>query len=466
MYPIGPNRGEGIQQALQHKLDAGVYELDFDYLSPCDSNEYAVALYFGTNKNVLTYHVATVPLNRTPVGIWQNKKIQFTIPAIFHREFKWFILLNEGDKDTVISYQISQGGSYLYLDDLHLTPSACSTCEPTQQISWNENVPNFFSPDGDGMADTLTIENVNNVNSYRIDVYDRWGGRVWFKQGFDLDGFENLMIRWDGTRRPGGQALASDTYYMTMQLDNCNSRVTRQYTIALCRNASCNLGAHVQVPNYVPPLFGLVVPPTWYQNLDVYGGPYYGQHHWYACHRITVGDAGSQITPYFWAANGSELKFSATFDIDIPTGHRVDFDTLADVEFIIESVACCPSLRQAAPDSMPASDSLPAEPVLDKRGDGLAELLEAPCPNSPSLPARLHVYPNPSQGDWQLDYQLGTAREGLLRLYNAEGRLLGKWRLKDPAGQFRSDLPGLAKGLYVLRLDAGATRLSTRLVVE
>ena len=85
---------------------------------------------------------------------------------------------------------------------------------------------------------------------------------------------------------------------------------------------------------------------------------------------------------------------------------------------------------------------------------------------SPGDAAHLHVYPNPSQGDWQLDYQLGTAREGLLRLYSAEGRLLGKWRLKDPAGQFRSDLPGLAKGLYVLRLDAGATRLSTRLVVE
>jgi hypothetical protein len=80
--------------------------------------------------------------------------------------------------------------------------------------------------------------------------------------------------------------------------------------------------------------------------------------------------------------------------------------------------------------------------------------------------ASMHLYPNPSQGDWQLSYQLGTAKQGQLRLYNAEGRLLGKWRLDASSGNFRSDLPGLATGLYILRLDAGGTQLSTRLVVE
>lgn len=80
--------------------------------------------------------------------------------------------------------------------------------------------------------------------------------------------------------------------------------------------------------------------------------------------------------------------------------------------------------------------------------------------------ASMQVFPNPSQGDWQLHYQLGTAKEGQLRLYNAEGRQLGKWRLKEAKGDFRSDLPDLPAGIYFLRLDAGDVRLSEKLIVE
>lgn len=95
----------------------------------------------------------------------------------------------------------------------------------------------------------------------------------------------------------------------------------------------------------------------------------------------------------------------------------------------------------------------------------------APTPSA-VRPASMQVSPNPTAGDWQLDYQLGGAKQGQLRMYSADGRLVGEWQLQGPGGRFHSAMAlsagsgSLAKGMYVLRFDAGEVQLHSRLVVE
>ena len=73
---------------------------------------------------------------------------------------------------------------------------------------------------------------------------------------------DNQFIKWDG-KTNGGVPVPDDTYYAVATFANCGSQITIQQTIQLCRGgAVCNLGDHMQVSNYVPPLFGLEPPPT------------------------------------------------------------------------------------------------------------------------------------------------------------------------------------------------------------
>lgn len=65
--------------------------------------------------------------------------------------------------------------------------------------------------------------------------------------------------------------------------------------------------------------------------------------------------------------------------------------------------------------------------------------------------ARLSLYPNPSQGEVFLSWELESAAEVSLRVCDLSGRtLLREVGGRQPAGETRLDLSGLAPGLYLL----------------
>ena len=83
-------------------------------------------------------------------------------------------------------------------------------------------LPNTFTPNGDGINDTFRAFDQPNgrcprfVESVVVQVFDRWGGREVFSYNTDeITGEPNIFIDWDGTDNNGVE-LASGTYYYSV----------------------------------------------------------------------------------------------------------------------------------------------------------------------------------------------------------------------------------------------------------
>lgn len=92
-----------------------------------------------------------------------------------------------------LNTSIVSGASYYYIDDVSVI---CCDCEDTL------NIPNVFTPNGDGVNDVFKIENLpENAN---VKIYNRWGVQV----------FESTKPAtfWDG-RTSGGTECTEGVYY-------------------------------------------------------------------------------------------------------------------------------------------------------------------------------------------------------------------------------------------------------------
>ncbi|HET8962430.1 MAG TPA: Ig-like domain-containing protein, partial [Chitinophagales bacterium] len=142
-------------------------------------------------------------------------------------------LLNDTDADgdalqlhsifyTSISGTVSQSGNTINYssnvkanDTLHYivcdinAPSLCDTGQIIFKVI-NLNVPDSFSPNGDGINDQLVIDGLEDYPQFIFTVYNRWGDVV-----FET---KDPTTYWDGTSNvvasylPSGQ-IAEGTYY-------------------------------------------------------------------------------------------------------------------------------------------------------------------------------------------------------------------------------------------------------------
>ena len=99
-------------------------------------------------------------------------------------------------------------------DDVLVTVLACG--EPM----------NAFSPNGDGINDRWLITNNNCFKSARVDIFNRYGARV-----FEDASYSN---NWDGTYK--GKALADGTYYYIVTYELVNGKkVYRKGNVTILR---------------------------------------------------------------------------------------------------------------------------------------------------------------------------------------------------------------------------------------
>ncbi|MEZ5013000.1 MAG: gliding motility-associated C-terminal domain-containing protein [Chitinophagales bacterium] len=73
------------------------------------------------------------------------------------------------------------------------------------------NVPNAFSPNGDGFNDNLLITGAAIVD-FEIQIFNRWGEMVF--QSSDLNILNNASLGWDGRYKNEDQEMGSYVYYI------------------------------------------------------------------------------------------------------------------------------------------------------------------------------------------------------------------------------------------------------------
>ncbi len=92
------------------------------------------------------------------------------------------------------------------------SPSGCESYdEVTVVVSDPIQIPNTFTPNDDGHNDTWRIKNIENYPSAKVQVYDRWGQRLFNEVGYTEE------KEWDGTHR--GARLPSGTYFYNINLN-------------------------------------------------------------------------------------------------------------------------------------------------------------------------------------------------------------------------------------------------------
>lgn len=85
-------------------------------------------------------------------------------------------------------------------------------------------IPNAFTPNDDGINDIWEIEQLFVFNEVTIDVFDRWGQRVFQSSGYSSEQF------WDGTSQKG-KKLPMDAYYYVIDLHNGEEPIVGTVTI-------------------------------------------------------------------------------------------------------------------------------------------------------------------------------------------------------------------------------------------
>lgn len=96
-------------------------------------------------------------------------------------------------------------------DTVKITNLIVSGSSEPCQIS----VYNGISPNGDGNNDFFLIENIDQFPDNSVEVYNRWGQKLYEEKKYD-----NVNTVWKGTARNGDTPLPSGTYFYIITLGN------------------------------------------------------------------------------------------------------------------------------------------------------------------------------------------------------------------------------------------------------
>jgi gliding motility-associated-like protein len=105
--------------------------------------------------------------------------------------------------DSVINVA-TQGLYWAQVEDIH----CCRNSDTTFVKVFKYNIPNAFSPNGDGLNDYFGVNGLYKNVKFSMIVYDRWGRLVFSSDNFDK--------RWDGTY--GNQRCPPDSYVWVVNI--------------------------------------------------------------------------------------------------------------------------------------------------------------------------------------------------------------------------------------------------------
>ncbi len=162
--------------------------------------------------------------------------VDFTTPGIGVVSYHW----DFGDgTDTN-----SQSATHVYPDmgiyAVTLTVWGQDSCSATYTVSVvaiqpsKMSIPNVFTPNGDGVNDVFKIES-EGILTIKIDIYDRWGKKIFDFNGAAFSNKDEKKEIWDGTTRAGAKCADGTYYYVIYAYGYDKKEYQLQGTITLLR---------------------------------------------------------------------------------------------------------------------------------------------------------------------------------------------------------------------------------------
>lgn len=128
---------------------------------------------------------------------------------------------------TVISPVVNPKETTTYF--LTVNNGVCSiTDEMTVFVEEGLEIPNTFSPNGDGINDTWDILGIEDYPDCNVQIFSRWGQIIYQTTGYSKE------KRWDGTSK-SGKELATGAYYYVINLRDDAYEKPIKGTVSLIR---------------------------------------------------------------------------------------------------------------------------------------------------------------------------------------------------------------------------------------
>jgi gliding motility-associated-like protein len=136
-------------------------------------------------------------VNDTTICVYKNQVVVLTAPAGF-AHYLWN------------SQSVGQTYTVTSAQTVNLTVTDANGCQASQQIHVTEQcpeveIPNTFTPNGDGINDTWIIDGINNDPTVSLKVFNRYGSLIYKSNGYSTP--------WNGEYN-GGKVPSGVYYYI------------------------------------------------------------------------------------------------------------------------------------------------------------------------------------------------------------------------------------------------------------
>ncbi len=210
------NNGNSTDTA-QYVKQAGIYHVYFwDGKCLADSGKFTVSF----------YSKPEIHLN-PPASVCSDSAVTLDAGNQLGMKIQWTLDGISDPKDTNQTIRINlpsnkQSTSTMIICTLSATNRCDTSRTATVNVSFipcNIEIPNVFTPNGDGINDYLYIKNVDNINymNWEVIIFNRWGRKVYETNNYIN---EDLSHSWNGDGSPEG------VYYYVVR----NSKNNQHYS--------------------------------------------------------------------------------------------------------------------------------------------------------------------------------------------------------------------------------------------
>lgn len=215
VWDLGGGTVSASQNPNKQFNDSGSFttRLYFFNTDGCISDTATQALTVYPNPKLLLPHMITVlaggQVTLTPTYVFGNELSYLWTPPTYLSSDTAATPKAIPDDDITYQLKLTARGGCSVTDTIFI------------RVLKGPEVPNAFSPNGDGIHDTWKIKYLDGYPGATIDVYNRYGQIVFRSLGYDKE--------WDGTRN--GNPLPVGTYYYIINPRNGRQIITGSVTL-------------------------------------------------------------------------------------------------------------------------------------------------------------------------------------------------------------------------------------------
>lgn len=156
------------------------------------------------NVNVFPEPIAAFVMN--PSSALGSIPIEFTDQSVNPFTWSWDFGNGNSSSDQNPTHIFNEDGTYSVMLIITTEEGCVDTAVQDITILDGINIPNVFSPDGDGINDIFEISG-SNFETFHAEIYNRWGNLI-----FESDA---PQISWNGITTTGSM-VSEGTYFLTL----------------------------------------------------------------------------------------------------------------------------------------------------------------------------------------------------------------------------------------------------------